>query len=240
MSAIEAAKEQAARSAVRNHVNNGDVVGVGSGSTIVYAVKMLKELQERDGLRVKCIPTSFQARQLILENGLELTSLEVDPVLNVAIDGADEADRDLTLIKGGGGCLAQEKVVAGFAKEFVVIADYRKRSARLGTSWKYVPIEVLPLAYVPVKLKIETNLGGKAELRMAKSKAGPVVTDNGCFLLDWHFDPDKMESYSGGWKAANDWLLTNIPGILDTGLFVGMAKKAYFGLEDGTVEEVSV
>ena len=87
MSAIEAAKEQAARSAVRNHVNNGDVVGVGSGSTIVYAVKMLKELQERDGLRVKCIPTSFQARQLILENGLELTSLEVDPVLNVAIDG---------------------------------------------------------------------------------------------------------------------------------------------------------
>ena len=87
MSAIEAAKEQAARSAVRNHVNNGDVVGVGSGSTIVYAVKMLKELQERDGLRVKCMPTSFQARQLILENGLELTSLEVDPVLNVAIDG---------------------------------------------------------------------------------------------------------------------------------------------------------
>ena len=87
MSAIEAAKEQAARSAVRNHVNNGDVIGVGSGSTIVYAVKMLKELQERDGVRVKCVPTSFQARQLILENGLELTSLEVDPVLNVAIDG---------------------------------------------------------------------------------------------------------------------------------------------------------
>ena len=87
MSAIEAAKEQAARSAVRNHVNTGDVVGVGSGSTIVYAVKMLKELQERDGMRVKCVPTSFQARQLILENGLELTSLEVDPVLNVAIDG---------------------------------------------------------------------------------------------------------------------------------------------------------
>ena len=148
MSAIEAAKEQAARSAVRNHVNTGDVVGVGSGSTIVYAVKMLKELQERDGVRVKCIPTSFQARQLILENGLELTSLEVDPVLNVAIDGiikskcfrflqftnmkrvcyfsyigADEADRDLTLIKGGGGCLAQEKVVAGFAKGCALVAN---------------------------------------------------------------------------------------------------------------------
>ena len=75
---------------------------------------------------------------------------------------------------------------------------------------------------------------------MAKAKAGPVVTDNGCFLLDWHFDPDKMEHYPGGWRAVDDWLKTNIPGLLETGLFVGLAKKAYFGLEDGTVEEVSV
>ena len=87
---------------------------------------------------------------------------------------------------------------------------------------------------------MQAHLGGKAELRMAKAKAGPVVTDNGCFLLDWHFDPDRMEHYPGGWRAVDDWLKTNIPGLLETGLFVGMAKKAYFGLEDGTVEEVSV
>ena len=102
-----------------------------------------------------------------------------------------------------------------------------------------MPVEVLPVAYVPVKLKIEQHFGGKAELRMAKAKAGPVVTDNGCFILDWHFDPDKMERYPGGWGAADDWLKTSIPGLLDTGLFVGMARKAYFGLEDGTVEEVA-
>ncbi len=157
-SSVEAAKELAARSAVRNHVSSGDVVGVGSGSTIVYAVKMLKELKEQEGLSVKCIPTSFQARQLILESGLELVSLETHPECDVTIDGCDEADAQLTLIKGGGGCLAQEKVVAGFSKTFVVIADYRKRSKRLGTTWKYVPIEVLPLAYAPVKAKIEVNL----------------------------------------------------------------------------------
>jgi ribose 5-phosphate isomerase A len=240
MSSVDAAKKQAARSAVRNHVNAGDVVGVGSGSTIVYAVEMLKELQEKEGLRVKCIPTSFQARQLILENGLELSSLDVHPEVDIAIDGADEADKDLTLIKGGGGCLAQEKVVAGFAKKFVVIGDYRKRTQRLGTAWKYVPIEVLPMAYAPVKARIEGRFGGKADLRMAKAKCGPVVTDNGCFLLDWHFDPDRMEKEAGGWKAVDDWLKINVPGLVDTGLFVGMAKKGYFGHEDGSVEEVTL
>ena len=87
MSAIEAAKEQAARTAVQNHVKDGDVIGIGSGSTIVYVVEMLRELRERNGLKVKCVPTSFQARQLILKNGLDLTSLEVNPVIDVAIDG---------------------------------------------------------------------------------------------------------------------------------------------------------
>ena len=87
MSAIETAKEQAARTAVRNHVKDGDVIGIGSGSTIVYVVEMLRELRERYGLKVKCVPTSFQARQIILQNGLDLTSLEVNPVIDVAIDG---------------------------------------------------------------------------------------------------------------------------------------------------------
>ena len=94
---------------------------------------------------------------MILENNLTLTSLESDPRLNIAIDGADEADNDLTLIKGGGGCLAQEKVVAENADLFVVIADDRKKSTQLGTSWKYVPIEVLDLAYKPVQKNIEVS-----------------------------------------------------------------------------------
>ena len=110
-----------------------------------------QELEFAEGFwRIKNVLNFFlnyQARQLILENNLTLSSLESAPKINVAIDGADEADSDLTLIKGGGGCLAQEKVVAYNADLFVVIADDRKKSQCLGTSWKYVPIEVLPLAY---------------------------------------------------------------------------------------------
>ena len=94
------------------------------------------------------MPSSFQARQLIIQNGLVLSDLEITPELDVAIDGADEVDEKLTLIKGGGGCLLQEKIVINAAKEFVVVADYRKDSKELGEQWKKgVPIEVLPLAY---------------------------------------------------------------------------------------------
>ena len=99
----------------------------------------------------------LQAKQLITENGLNLSSLEIHPRCNVAIDGADEADSHLTLIKGGGGCLAQEKIVAQFSDQFVVIADERKNSSQLGSSFKYVPIEVLPLAYKPLQEAIKVR-----------------------------------------------------------------------------------
>ena len=93
------------------------------------------------------MPSSFQARQLIVQHGLVLSDLEITPELDIAIDGADEVDSNLTLIKGGGGCLLQEKIVINAAKEFVVVADYRKDSTDLGQQWaKGVPIEVLPLA----------------------------------------------------------------------------------------------
>jgi ribose 5-phosphate isomerase A len=116
--------------------------------------------------------TLSQARQLILENGLSLTSLEVTPRLTVAIDGADEVDADLTLIKGGGGCLAQEKVVAANADLFVVIADRSKRSERLGTSFHYVPVEVLPMAWRPVQSTIEVMM---AAFRTVKEDNGSTA-----------------------------------------------------------------
>ncbi|XP_063591594.1 ribose-5-phosphate isomerase-like [Penaeus indicus] len=154
--------------------------------------------------------------------------------LDVAIDGADEADSDLTLIKGGGGCQLQEKIVAAAAKLFVVIADYRKDSSLLGEQWsKGVPIEVVPMAYRPIQLKIESMLGGKALLRQAKSKAGPVVTDNGNFILDWVFDGKH------NWSEVNQQIMM-IPGVVETGLFVNMAKIAYFGMQDGSVKERAV
>jgi len=240
MSSIEASKKLAAERAVDEHVKDGDVVGVGSGSTIVYAVARLAQRAKQENLKVHCIPTSFQAKQLITENNLILSSLEIHPRCNVAIDGADEVDHHLTLIKGGGGCLAQEKIVAQFSDYFVVVADERKNSVELGTSFKYVPIEVLPLAYKPLQMEIKAKFGGSPELRMAKAKAGPVVTDNGNFILDWTFDLEQIRekincsSDLALWKVVNTSLCC-MAGVVDTGLFVEMADIAYFGRADGTV-----
>jgi len=236
---VEAAKQLAGVTAVDNHVTRETrVVGIGSGSTIVYAVQRLAERVREEGLDLRCIPTSFQARQLVQQHGLVLGDLETHPAIDVTIDGCDECDSSMTLIKGGGGCQTQEKVVAAYSKELVIIADYRKKSEVLGTAWDYVPLEVLPLAYRPVMNRIEEKLGGKCKVRMAKAKAGPVVTDNGCMLLDWYWAEGAAASTAMDW-AATDALLHAMPGLLETGLFVGMATKAYFGMEDGTVTDRS-
>ncbi|XP_005292515.2 ribose-5-phosphate isomerase [Chrysemys picta bellii] len=225
----EEAKRVAAWAAVNNHVKNNQVLGIGSGSTIVPAVHRLAERVKQENLNIVCIPTSFQARQLILQNGLSLSDLDRHPELDVAIDGADEVDSDLSLIKGGGGCLTQEKIVAGYAKCFVVVADYRKNSKNLGEQWKKgIPIEVIPMAYVPVTKALTRKFGGVAELRMAVRKAGPVVTDNGNFILDWKFD--KVHK----WNEVNT-AIKMIPGVVETGLFINMASVVYFGMEDGSV-----
>uniref|UniRef100_A0AAY4EQ59 ribose-5-phosphate isomerase n=1 Tax=Denticeps clupeoides TaxID=299321 RepID=A0AAY4EQ59_9TELE len=209
---------------------NSHVLGVGSGSTVVYAVERLAQRVRQEKLNIVCVPTSFQARQLILKHSLTLSDLDRHPELDVAIDGADEVDAMLTLIKGGGGCLTQEKIVAGCAKHFIVIADYRKDSKSLGQQWKKgVPIEVIPMAYVPISRSIMQRFGGEVSLRMAVSKAGPVVTDNSNFILDWKFEQAQ------NWKEVN-FAIKMIPGVVETGLFVGMAEKVYFGMEDGTVK----
>lgn len=231
-SSVESAKKIAAFQAVNNHVNNNMIVGIGSGSTVVYAVQRLAERVKQEKLNISCIPTSFQAKQLIINNNLNLTELEINPELDVCIDGADEVDSNLTLIKGGGGCLLQEKVVASCAKKLVIIADYTKNSTRLGDQYKKgIPIEVVPMAYVPIKNKIHKVYGGNLELRMAVAKAGPVVTDNGNFILDW-----KNYDQNNNWEQVNN-AICSMAGVVETGLFVRMASKAYFGMTDGTVKE---
>lgn len=232
MSNIETGKKAAAFAAVDENIKNNQKVGIGSGSTVVYAVQRLAQRIKEENLNIICIPTSFQANQLIQEHHLNLGTLETCPILDVAIDGADETDKDLTCIKGGGACLTQEKIVASCAKQLVIIADDRKDSQELGTSYKKgIPIEVIPMAYKPVQMKIQDMFGGEAILRMAQQKAGPVVTDNGNFVLDWKFT-----------KPCADWDKCNtsikmIPGVVETGLFINMAKVAYFGTADGKVNK---
>ncbi|OQR81584.1 ribose-5-phosphate isomerase, partial [Thraustotheca clavata] len=219
----------AARAAVDEFVKSGDIVGIGSGSTVVYAAERLGERIKEEGLVIKCIPSSFQASQLIAQHGLNLTNFDTNPVIDIAIDGADEVDTQLNCIKGGGGCHLQEKIVISNAKKFVIVADYRKESSFLGENWTQgVPIEVVPLAYTPIMLKLR-ELNGTPVLRMAKAKAGPVITDNGNFILDTNFgvieDP-----------ACLCQTIKLLPGVVEVGLFCNMASKAFFGQADGSVK----
>ncbi|XP_018320228.1 ribose-5-phosphate isomerase [Agrilus planipennis] len=237
---VETAKKIAAYKAVDTYVKNRHVIGIGSGSTVVYAVERLAERVQNENLNIICIPTSFQAKQLIVanksrfqvENEMHLSDLENHPEIDVCIDGADEVDCHLNLIKGGGGCLLQEKIIASCSKQFIVIADYRKNSSYLGEQYKNgIPIEVIPMAFVPIKNRIEKRFGGKLELRMAIAKAGPVVTDNGNFILDWINFKHNLK-----WEDINREIKM-IPGVVETGLFIKMATKAYFGMQDGSVKE---
>eukprot|EP00116_Pleurobrachia_bachei_P000690 sb/3460952/ len=228
---VESAKDAAAKRAIQENVTDGCRLGVGSGSTVVYAVKHLETLVKTAGLKVTCVPTSFQARNLIIEAGLELSDLGRTPILDLVVDGADECDASLTLIKGGGGCQLQEKVVASAARRMVVIADYRKKSQHLGQQWsKGIPIEVLPMAYVPVmgKLTLKPDLGHDSNRRLFRP---PVVTDNGNFVVDAKFNSPH------NWDLL-ETKLCRTPGIVETGLFVDMAGMAYFGMQDGSVEVV--
>ncbi len=226
---VELGKKNAAFKAVEENVKKNMILGIGSGSTVVYAVEAIAKINKNNELNLKCIPTSFQSHQLIVENGLTLVTLDQYPEIDLDIDGADEIDKSLNLIKGGGGCLVQEKIIASSSKRLVVIADYTKKSEILGENWRNgVPIEVIPLAYVPIMKRLE-KLGGTPVLRMAKAKAGPVVSDNGNFIIDVDFG--KIEKPSD----LNIKLL-QIPGVVDSGLFLGMTSKAYIGLKDGKVE----
>ena len=225
---IELGKKTAAEKAVEENVKKNMILGIGSGSTVVYAVQKIAEMNKQNDLNLKCIPTSFQSYQLIVKNGLNLVTLDQYPEIDLDIDGADEIDKDLNLIKGGGGCLVQEKIIASNSKNLIIIADFRKNSNNLGENLKKgVPIEVIPLAYKPLMKKFE-KLGGEPKLRMAQAKAGPLITDNGNFIIDVDFgiieNPPEL----------NEKIL-NIPGVVDTGFFIGMVSKAYIGKEDGKV-----
>jgi ribose 5-phosphate isomerase A len=225
---IELGKKNAAFKAVEENVKKDMILGIGSGSTVVYAVEAIAEKNQNNSLNLKCIPTSFQSRQLIVKNGLTLVSLDTYPDIDLDIDGADEIDKSLNLIKGGGGCLVQEKIVASSSKKLIIIADYTKKSEYLGEHWKKgVPIEIIPLAHIPIMKRLNA-LGGTPVLRMALSKSGPVVSDNGNFIIDVDFgkiiNPQEL-----------NLKLLQIPGVVDTGLFVSMASKAYIGQKDGKV-----
>ena len=220
----EAEKQAAARAAVQL-VESGSVVGLGSGSTATFAIGFLAE-RVRTGLKIVAIPTSRATKTLAEQLGIRLTTLEENPVIDIDIDGADEIDPHLNLIKGGGGAMLREKVIASASKRFVVVAESVKLVPHLG---KFpLPVEVISFAEALVKRRIEV-LGAKVTLR--KQENGSVyVTDEGHHILDCNFgeiaDP-----------AALNTKLHEIPGVVEHGLFIGIAETAFVG-KDGQVVQV--
>jgi len=221
---VEGAKRKAALEAVK-HVKDGFVVGLGSGSTAAYAIEALGERIKREKLRVFGVPTSYQAFLLAVKHGIAVTTLEEHPVVNVTIDGVDQVDSELNLIKGMGAALAREKIVASVSKQNIIIADESKKVTVLGESDHPVPVEVLPFAISVVKRRIE-EMGGKPVLREGKGKVGPVITDNGNVIIDASFGPIDN-------AAELEKNLKMIPGVVETGLFVGLADIVYLGTSSG-------
>ena len=220
----DAAKRAAGESAAEA-VEDGMVVGLGTGSTAAHAIRAIGR-QVGAGLDIVGVPTSFQSRELAREAGVPLAELDGVSV-DLAIDGADEvADGDL--VKGGGAAHAREKIVDESADRFLVVADPTKTAETLSHP---VPVEVLSAARTTVAEHVRER-GGEPTLRQAERKDGPVVTDNGNPVLDCDFG-DIEE------PAALGRELASLPGVVEHGLFVGLADAVHVGHEDDvTVEEL--
>jgi ribose 5-phosphate isomerase A len=217
-------KEAAGRAAAKL-VRDGDVVGLGTGSTAYFAVVALGE-RVKSGLKIIGIPTSVQTADLARAVGIPLTTLDEHPEIDITIDGADEVDPKLNLIKGGGGALLREKVIATASKKMVVVADSGKIVPVLG---KFpLPVEIIAFARAVVEKKIAA-LGGSPKLRL-KPDGSPYLTDNGNQILDCSFGKIKD-------PAALARELSGIPGVVEHGLFVGLASVALVGKSD-SVEEL--
>ena len=222
---IKNAKKNAAKEAVK-HVEDGFVVGLGSGSTVAYAIKELGEKVKNKNLDICGIPTSYQSFLLATKSGVKITTLDEHPIINLTIDGADQVDIHLNLIKGMGGALTREKIVALSSKTNIIIADESKKVKNLGDNNHPIPIEVIPFALSQVKNKIK-QISGKTILREGSGKVGPVITDNGNVILDSFFGSIKQ-------PIELSKLLKMITGVVETGLFIDSTDIVYFGKQTFT------
>ena len=217
-------KEAAARKAVE-YVRDGMVVGLGTGSSAGFAIQALGE-RVADGLSIRAVPTSEASAKLGKEVGLDIQSLEDYPVIDLTIDGADEVDPQLELIKGLGGALLREKIVAGATAREIIVVDPSKLVDRLG-SRSPVPVEVVPFGWAAARRQL-TELALTVELR--QTAAGETfVTDNGNFILDCQFE--RIDD-----PAALERRVNAISGVVENGLFVGLADMVIVAHEDGSCD----
>lgn len=217
--------------AVMEYLEDEMVVGLGSGSTMAYVIDNIgKGLRDGHYNKIFGVPTSFQSEILGRENGIQILDFNYVDKIDISIDGADEIDPNKYLIKGGGGAHTREKYVDYYADRFIVVADESKLVNKLGTTFR-VPIEVLPQAYKSILRKLE-KLDSAPELRIALKKAGPVITDQGNFIIDAKFEgidnPKELER-----------TLNNIPGVIENGIFTVRVEAALIGnYSDGNTKVI--
>lgn len=230
LSPIDRAKYIAARRAIE-FVEDGMRVGLGTGSTAAWMVRCLGERVRNEGIQITGVATSTRTADLARQVGIQIATLDEVKWLDITIDGADEYDANLNLIKGGGGALLQEKIVATASDQMIVIADISKQVDTLGAF--PLPLEVIPFGWQTTKTLVEETLvnldvmGRSSALRMANDK--PFVTDEGNFILDLHLrrigNPRQVSL-----------VLNQIPGVVENGLFIDICDVVVIGHGGGTVE----
>ena len=215
-------QKKAAAEKATEVVQSGMIVGLGTGSTVYYALLKLGALVG-EGLDIVGIPTSEGTEKIAVAQKIPLTTLATHPTIDLTIDGADEVDAHLNLIKGGGAALVREKIIANASKEILIIVDESKVSRVLGTIFP-LPVEIVRFGWEATQTAVN-RICGKSTLRQ-NTDASPLITDNGNYILDCHFDgipaPEEVEIQ-----------LNNIPGVVENGIFVNRADKIIIGTASG-------
>jgi ribose 5-phosphate isomerase A len=230
LSPIDKAKFVAAKRAA-DFVEDGMRVGLGTGSTAAWLVRCLGEMVRDDGLKIRGVPTSTRTAELARDVGIEVISLDEARWLDLTIDGADEFDKDMNLIKGGGGALLQEKIVATASDQMIVIADVGKEVEHLGTF--PLPVEVIPFGWQTTQALVEETLismdvlGRNTTLRM--NGETPFITDEGNYILDLHLNRI-------GNPRQLALVMNQMPGVVENGLFIDICDTVIIGYGDGLVE----
>lgn len=219
--------KQVAGKAAAAYVETGMILGLGTGSTVAYFLEALSERVAAEGLEVCGVPTSLDTAQKAQDLGIPIATLEEQPALDLVVDGADEVDPEFRLVKGGGGALLREKIVAACGKKVIIIVGEGKRVHRLGTSF-LLPVEILPFGYLATRERVAERGGCIPYIR--NTEAGePFVTDNGNFILDCRFEdgianPEQLHAD-----------LSQIPGVAEIGVFLDLCHIVIEGKENGEV-----
>jgi len=219
----EELKKLAGEEAVK-YIQDGMILGLGTGSTVEYTLRKLGE-KIKDGLKIQGIPTSIHTKKIAKKVNIPLTTLDDNPEIDITIDGADEVDSNLNLIKGGGGALTREKIIAFNSKKVIIVIDDSKVVKALGIDFP-LPVEVIKFGWTATKKSLE-GFGCEVKLREVMENE-PYITDNGNYILDCEFEridnPEQLDAD-----------LNLIPGVVETGLFIGLVDEVIVGSKQGVM-----